>query len=300
MKAAPRSVRWLWGALACLLTLGVPAYGHFILTGSYDVLVPFFRHVGAAFLVLMASAETFFAHQARRVFAATEPMHATWAMIFLGACCRLTGSALVQVLSVDLAWNPLVMFKVVDLELFRALRDVGLVVGGPVAMAFLAVGLRRVIVLKRRLGISSGLTWWDRLFIGAIIVFTAHQIFEMGVMLRYNGKAANLTQILLWFSDPLLALLLIQAVSIRRSVLNLGDGLVSRCWGMMAVGVAFTSAGDAALWVENYGLVPAVLLPIGWFLWFFAATAYASAPCYQIEASRQAHEGSYSPLLTPG
>jgi hypothetical protein len=300
MKAAPRSVRWLWGALGCLLTLGLPAYGHFVLTGSYDLLVLFFRHVGGAFFILMASAETFLAHQARRQFAATEPMHATWTMVFLGACCRLTGAALVQVLSVDIAWNPLVMLKVFDLVRSRTLRDIGLVVGGPAAMAFLAVGLRRLIVLKRRLGISSALTGWDRLLIAGIVVFTAHQIFEMSVMLRNNRSAANLTQVLLWLSDPLLALLLIQAVSIRRWVLNLGDGLVSRCWGMMAAGVAFTSAGDAVLWAESYGWVPAVLSPIGWFVWFFAATAYACAPCYQLEATRQAHEGSYSVFFTRG
>ncbi len=297
---APRNVRWLWGALGCLLALGLPAYGHFILTGSYDLLVPFFRHVGAAFLVLMATAETFFAGQARRQFTATEPMHATWTMVLLGAFCQLIGAALVQVLSMDIAWNPLVLLKGFDLDQSRVLRGIGLVVVGPAAMAFLALGLRRVIVLQRRLGISSSLTGWDRVFIAAVVVFTAHQIFEMGVMLRYNSKAANLTQVLLWFSDPLLALLLIQAVSIRRWVLHLGDGLVSRCWGMMALGVAFTSAGDAVLWAESYGWVPAVLSPIGWFVWFFAATAYACAPCYQVEASRQAHEGSYSVLFTQG
>jgi hypothetical protein len=295
---APRSVRWLWGALGCLLALGVLAYGHFVLTGSYDLLVPFFRHVGGAFLVLMAGAATFFASQARRQFGATEPMYATWTMVLFGACCQLAGAVLVQVLSMDIAWNPLVLFKLFDGNQSRVLRDIGLVVGGPAAMAFLAVGLAQVIVLQRRLGISSSLTGWDRVFIAAIIAVTAHQIYEMSVMLRYRNSAANLTQVLLWFSEPLLAVLLIQAVSIRRSVLNLGDGLVSRCWGMMAAGVAFTSAGDAALWVENYGWLPAVLTPIGWFIWFFAAAAYASAPCYQVEAARQAHQGSYSALLT--
>jgi hypothetical protein len=64
---------------------------------------------------------------------------------------------------------------------------------------------------------------------------------------------------------------------------------------MIAAGVAFTSLGDATLWAESHSFIPIPLSPLGWFVWFFAATAYASAPCYQVEAARLAHEGSYSP-----
>jgi hypothetical protein len=55
----------------------------------------------------------------------------------------------------------------------------------------------------------------------------------------------------------------------------MGHGLVARCWGMMAAGVAFTSAGDVTLWAESHGLIP--VSPLDWFIWFFAATAFASA-----------------------
>ncbi len=165
-------------------------------------------------------------------------------------------------------------------------------------MALLAGGLMRVINLTRRLRIVRRLTTGDRILIAVILLFTARQMFEIGVILFGTRVPPRATQALLWFSDPLLALLLMQAVSIRRSVLNLGDGLVARCWGMMALGVALTSAGDVTLWAESHSLVPTVLSPLGWFVWFVAATAYACAPCYQVEAVRQAHKGSYSVLLT--
>ena len=163
-------------------------------------------------------------------------------------------------------------------------------------MAFLAGGLMCAITLNRRQGVLSRLTIWDWTLIGVIFAFTVRELFEIAVILFGNHGLIRVMQAFLWFSDPLLTLLLIQAVSIRRSVLNMGHGLVARCWGMMAAGVAFTSAGDVTLWAESHGLIPIALSPLGWFIWFFAATAYASAPCYQLEAIRLAHEGSYTGL----
>ncbi len=294
MIAAPRSVRRLWAALGALLALGSAAYIHFLVTGSYDSLVLFFRNPGSAFFVVIAGIEAYLARRAYSQFEFSEPMHMVWTLVFLSACCRLTGAALGQVLSADIPWNPLVVFKLFHLNQSGNWRDIGLVIGGPAAMAFLVAGLMYAIILTRRLGVLSRLTTADWMLIAIIATFTARELYEIGVIAFVRHERASVTQTLLWFSDPLLTLLLMQAVSIRRSVLNMGQGLVARCWGMMAAGVAFTSAGDVALWAESHGLIPTALSPLGWFIWFFAATAFASAPCYQIEAVRLAHEGSYA------
>jgi hypothetical protein len=291
---APNSVRWLWTALSALLTAGLAGYVYFVRTGSYDPLVWVFNNLGSLFFVLVTVTEVTFAYRARRLFDPDEPMHATWTLLLLSACSRLAGITLTQVLSTQRSWNLLALLRALPEERARVLHDFGLGISGPVAMALLATGLMRVILLQRRLGILGRLTWLDKSFIAAVLAFTARQLVDIGGVL--SGDHAQLTtiQVVLWFSDPLLALLLIQAVSIRRSVLNMGQGLVARCWGMMALGVAFTSAGDAILWAEAYGYIPVVVSPIGWFIWFFAFTAFASAPCYQVEAAREAHEGSYS------
>jgi hypothetical protein len=298
MKAAPRSVRRLWAALGTLLVMGLAAYVRFLLTGSYDLLVALFNTVGSAFFILVTGTEVYFAYRARSQFEPGEPMHTAWTLVLLSACCRLTGAAFAQVLSAKSPWNPLVILKTLHSEPSHAVHDFGIVVAGPVAMAFLAAGLMCAVILTRRLGILGRLTLMDKSFIAVILVFTGRQLFEIGGVLFGEGRRPGLAQVLLWFSDPLLTLLLIQAVAIRRSVLNMGQGLVARCWGMMALGVAFTSAGDATLWAESHGLIPIVISPLGWFIWFFAVTAFASAPCYQMEAVREAHEGSYSVLLT--
>ena len=294
MSAAPRNVRRLWVSLGVLLTIGLLAYGHFVITGSYDLLVLFFHNAGAAFFLCVTAAAVYFDFQVRSQFDATEPMRLTWTMIWLGGCCQFAGLACSQVLGMDIAWNPLIPLGAFNAQRAHEVYDIGLVIGSPLAMVLLAVGLGRVLILKRRLALVGPLTIGDRIFIGAVLVFTANQFGEMGRMLAHNRAAVTVTQFLLWFTDPLLAVLLMQAVSIRRLVTNLGDGLVARCWWMMAAGVVFTSAGNAFMWAQNYSMIPLVLSPLGWFIWFFATTAYACAPCYQLEAVRQAHEGSYS------
>lgn len=294
MSAAPWSVRRLGGLLGALLIVGFLAYGHFVLTGSYDLLVLFFRNAGAAYFLAVSGAAACFAYQVRIQFDFNEPMHLTWTLVFLNGCCQFAGLACSQVFSPDNAWNPLIWLGALTPQRSRALHDIGLVMSSPLAMVVLAFGLGRVLIVKRRLALVGQLTVKDRMFIGAVLIFTADQLFEIGRMLTYNRAAVNATQVLLWFTDPALAVLLIQAVSIRRLVIHLGNGLVARCWWMMAAGVLCTSAGNAFMWAENYGMIPQMLSPLGWFIWFFPVTAFACAPCYQLDAVRQAHEGSYS------
>jgi hypothetical protein len=293
---APRSVRWLWVALNAVVILGLVAYLHFVFTGSYSLLVFLFNYPGAAFLVLVTGAEVYFAFRARQLFDPAEPMRTSWTLIFLSACCSLTGAALTQIFSAQIPWNPLVMLNALPPGRSEQIRSVGLVVSGPVAMTLLAAGLARVIALQRRLGILGRLSALDK--VGAVLLwtFTLAELFEIVRFVVVDHVRPGLAQAMLWFSDPLLAILLVEAVSLRRSVLNMGQGLVARCWGMMALAVAFTAAGDVMLSADWHGYIPPRLKPIGWFIWFFAATAYASAPSYQLEAARIAHEGSYSSL----
>lgn len=293
---APRSVRRLWTALSALLILGSVAYLYFVFTGSYYLLVFLFNYPGAAFLVLVTGAEAYLAFRARQLFDPAEPMRASWTLIFLSACCSLTGAALAQVLSAQLLWNPLVMLNALPPGKSEVIRSLGLVVSGPIAMVFLAAGLARVIALQRRLGILYRLSVLDKTAIALLWIFTVAESVEIGRLFLVDHVRPGMAQAILWLSDPLLAVLLVEAVSLRRSVLNMGQGLVARCWGMMALGVTCTAAGDIILSVDWHGYIPPLLKPLGWFIWLFAATAYASAPSYQIEAARVAHEGSYSGL----
>ncbi len=294
MNSAPKSVRRLWAALGILLIVGFAAYVYFVVTGKYDALVALFDKLGVTFFVLVSGTEVYFAYRARSLFEPAEKMHGTWTLVLLSAFCRLTGTVLTGVLSKQVPWNPLVVQGTFRPDRAAALHDLGVAASGPAAMALMAWGLMRVLVLNRRLGILGRLTLLDKSLIAFILAFTALQFIDIGGVLLSDRARLSVQQSFMWLSDPLLALLLIQAVSIRRSVLNMGHGLVARCWGMMALGVAFTSAGDAAMWAETHGFIPVVIQPLEWFIWFFAFTAFASAPCYQVEAAREAQAGSYA------
>ena len=138
---APRSVRRLWTALSALVIFGLVAYLYFVFTGSYQLLVFLFNYPGAAFLILVTGAEAYFAFRALQLFGRGEPMRTSWTLIFLSACCSLTGAALTQVLSAQIPWNPLVILNALPPGKSEVMRGLGLVVSGPVAMALLAAGL---------------------------------------------------------------------------------------------------------------------------------------------------------------
>jgi hypothetical protein len=69
-----------------------------------------------------------------------------------------------------------------------------------------------------------------------------------------------------------------------------GWGLIARCWGAFAAGIALHAIGDIlASWQGN---APDSFNALGWFAWFLAGAAYALGPAYQLEAFRQVLEGS--------
>lgn len=273
----PEPVRTLRTALAVHLAIGFTAYAHFLLTGSYSAIDWYFRHPGTMFLVGMAAVGGVTTWMARSQFEPGEPMYAVWTLIFLAAVFRTCGSVLAEVAG----------------RYSEAAHSAGLVIGSPAAMIPLAFGLARAIGLQRRFHLLGRLRAGDILLISAISCVTIRQLIEIGSLLVLHHFRPGAAQAMLWLSDPLLTLLLIQAVLIRRSVLNMGHGLVARCWGAIALAIAFTSAGDVALWMTGLGIVPERLVPLGWYIWFPAAALLAEAPGYQLAASRSAAEACW-------
>ena len=148
-------------------------------------------------------------------------------------------------------------------------------------MAFLAIGLGRVLSIQRKFKLAGSLTRGDRALLILILAFSVSQI---AIDLPLLGRHPSLGTMLLWLSDPLLSLLLVEAVLVRRSVIRIGHGLLARCWGMFVVAIVTTSAGDAALWATSRDLLPEPLAALSWYIWFVAAAAFASAPAYQLAA----------------
>lgn len=277
----PRFVQWIWRVCAIHVMLGMAAYLYYLMTDSYRYLIWYFWIEGTLFLLLMTAAESFLALQCRAGFDADEPMRLAWTFIALSSFSRFAGAVLMAAKGWHFTWITGQTSSALALISLERLARIGDVVGGPLALALLAAGLSRVLKIQRMFNVLSRLTRMDRLLIGLIVAFTLGQVVNIAQYIAYRPQ---LSTVFLWLSDPLLALLLIEAVLIRRSVIRVGFGLISQCWGMYVIAIVTTSAGDASLWAANAGLLSAPMTALSWYIWFFASAAFASAPAYQLAA----------------
>lgn len=282
----PRLVRLIWILLGIQLAAGMVAYAHFLATGQYTLLGWYFSVLGTSFFLVMTAAECCLAIVCRSWFDADEPMRLAWEMIACAALARLAGLLLRAVSDGHLPWG---FWGHPAAGMFVSLSQLGLVVGGPLSMAFLAVGLGRVLAIQRRFHLVGSLKAADKALLVLVLAFSLSQLY---FNLPLLGNHPSLGTMLLWLSDPLLSLLLIEAILVRRSVMRMGQGLVAKCWGMYVLAIVITSAGDAAIWADNHSLLSASMTALSWYIWFVAAAAFASAPAYQLAAIALTREDS--------
>ena len=291
----PRFVLWIWRVCAIHCAIGAAASLHFLVTGSYRYLNWYFLILGTLFFLLTTAAEFFLALECRSGFETDEPMRMAWTFIALASLARFVAATLTSLDHWRLALTPGSTSSVLAVFLPMGLARAGEVIGGPLAMILLAVALSRVLSVQRRFGVLRGLTHTDRLLIGLIVVL---MFGEAAMIVRYLGpsySSPSVTKAILWLSDPLLALLLVQAVLIRRSLIRVGMGLVSQCWAMYVIAIVTTLAGDASIWAVGEGLLSEPLIALTWYIWFIAAAAFASAPAYQLAAMKLplVHQGGW-------
>jgi hypothetical protein len=285
----PRLVRWIWILLALHLAVGMIAYAHFLVTGQYTVLGWYFGTLGTLFFLLMTATEVCMAIVCRSWFDSDEPMRLAWGMIACAALARLAGVLLRAISDGHLPWGFWHRVGSPSGGLFVNMTQFGLVVGGPLSMAFLAVGLGRVLAIQRRFRLLGSLTRFDKALLFLVLAFSLSQLF-INVPLLVNHPSMG--TMLLWLSDPLLSLLLVEAILVRRSVIRMGQGLVAKCWGRFVLAIVITSAGDAAIWASSQNLLSESMTALSWYIWFVAAAAFASAPAYQLAAISLTREDS--------
>ncbi len=277
----PRLVRSIWILLALHLSLGMIAYAHFLRTDQYSLLNWYFWALGSLFFLVMTATECCLAFVCRSWFDSDEPMRLAWGMIACAALARLAGTLLREMSDGHFPWGSGHWLHSAPTRLFTGFAQVGLVVGGPLSMAFLAIGLWRVLRVQRRFHMVGTLERFDQAMLVLIGAFTFSQI---AAVVPLFGLHPSVGTMLLWLSDPLLSLLLVEAILVRRSVIRMGQGLVAKCWGMLVLAIVTTSAGDAAIWASSHGFLSERLTPLTWYIWFIAAAAFASAPAYQLAA----------------
>jgi len=285
-------VPWLIAAIAVAhlavgLTIAVVAW----LTGKPGLLADFFRYPGALFLVSSSAVGFWLSMRCWQQFSKTDLLRQAWLLIMLAAGVNLAGNLCSQVLGAYTPLNPLMHTATGwPAPAIRVFGRVGLLLGGAFQMALLACGLSFVLRAYRRSGLFPHMARWVWLLAGALMLYTVHEARLLQTLLR-TGQVRGGFQLLGWPSDPLLIVLLFEAFCILRPVLGTGWGLIARCLGAFAAGIALHALGDVLLTAAWPGTLPEAARTLGWYAWFLAAAAYALGPAYQLEAFRRVLQG---------
>lgn len=297
-----------------VLVLGVAVYlvtaatlhVTWILTAD-DAWILAFRSVNGLFLMAYAAIGVVQTVGALRLFRARDPLRVVWMLLVVASIVRLAG----HVLTNGIAPVP---------QASDGLAALGRVIAGPGYMALLAFALAGVVRLYRRLGLMAWLTRLDLALIAAVCLFALQFIFDLFRWRAHGLVPATLLQAMAWTSDPLLAVLLLEAIVIRRAAVQMGAGYlsllldaflirrdaalfggvhVSRCWGAYAAGIFLTTLGDAGIWAQTHGYLHWPWTSLLWYVWPLAETAFAIAPGWQILACHAARRCEASPLGSP-
>jgi hypothetical protein len=163
-------------------------------------------------------------------------------------------------------------------------QQLGWTLGGPAGMLVLAVALFFVLRLYKRLGLLSRLAVLDY---AILVIVTAYGVYVAVTVLRvqlHTHEPVTLDKLLHWSGDPLISLLLFEAVLIRRAIVDMGWGFIAKCWGAFAVAILLTSLGSMGQWAANFGYLPWPRNAIVWYVWYPVSAAFALGPAYQLEA----------------
>jgi len=268
------------------MALGIGALISWRVTGVIAIIVNFFHYEAAMFFVLAGATEVCLCYFCWRQFSKGDCLGIAWRWIVGASVAHFTGAVISQILGIDSYLNPLVYAHLaLRPALLESIRQTGMVVGGPLQMALLARGLWLLLRVYRQSGLFSRLTGSDGFMITVLSAYTVREAWQVAILLK-AGKTFTVPEAILWTSNGLLIMLLIEVICIRRSLLSMGWGLIARCWAAFAAAIALTALGDIGIWATWTGFLPWPWSSAVWYVWFLVSGAFALGPAYQVQAFR--------------
>lgn len=282
---------------AAHLTVAFFSWMQWALTGNPRWITLFFRYQGDLFFVLFSALEFALSVFVRRRIQRGDELRPAWSVISLAAACHLIGGLFSHLFGWNPALGPYVQSPSLwyTAETANVFYQFGVAVSGPLHMATLSIGLFLVIRVYKKRGLSEAFAWSDHAMLGAVVFYSIYSLFEILTRTADPGAPATTAQVVNWASDPLLCLLLFEAVFIRRSAARLNCDVLTKSWGAYAAAIGLTLLGDVGLWMIAHGYLPWPVSSITWYVWFFAGAAYGLGPAYQVESLRRAKEESIMP-----
>jgi hypothetical protein len=279
----PQALVWATGAY---LVIAVGLHLTWINTGD-DAWIAAYKFLTTGFLVATAAVGAAHAIAAQRFFAPAEPMRVLWMLFVLATVARWAGHGIVD------------LSALVPPDQAKTITKLGTTISGPGYLALLAIGLTSAIRFYRRLGVLGRLTRIDLILAGMVSLFAVQFMWDV---MRWHSTAtgtARILDVIGWSSDPLLAVLMIEVLAIRRAAVRIGIDDVSRCWTALAAGIFLTWVGDVGIWATGHEIVTWPWTSLFWYVWPLAETAYALAPVWQVIACRTAHRYERAPVSRP-
>ena len=205
------------------------------------------------------------------------------------ATARADTVALLTPNDADSYINPLFAFRTSWPKTVQPhLEPLGRFIGGPVQMIVLSGGLFIAYRLCRRFETRSKLQPADCGSLGFVVAYTLMVAYVV-VRMRWGAKPTpGFAEVMNWANDPILCALLFFAFFLRRSLVQMGQGFVTKCWGAYVVAILGTSVASMGLWLANFGILPYAESAVLWYIWPVIYAAYALGPTYQVEAARVA------------
>ena len=278
---------WILRGVAIYLAAGLATFAAYFITGKSGAIEFFFRVPGAMAAITMAILQLACSFLVCRQFAASEPMGIAWQFISLSAACEVAATLANQIFATNSILNPLRVASWWSEPAALGFHQFGFIMEGSLRFALLALGLFGALRVYRRSGFLGRLTRADLLLLALGALYVVWEFADVGIALQ-KGKRPGWTEMAGWPVDPLLWVLLLEALWLYRSVRSMGSSRVGRCWMAFSAGIGFVLLGDILLWASAYGYVKWPWSALEWYVWLPAGAAFALAPAYQLDAIRLA------------
>ena len=269
---------------AALLAIGIAAAVAWWQTGNPIWIQSFFSYAGALFLVACSALGCWASLHCWKRFSSGDLLRPAWLLISLSALAQLVGGVITHVFGNAALLSRITLLDVSpNAALIVRAGEYGRLFS-PAYMVFLALGLLYVLKACRENGLIGRFRRVDIVLLLIVVAYTVNFLATVVLASHQLARRQAVTPIHDWTSDPLLCILLLEAILIRRSIGNMGWGLIARCWFSFTAAIALTSVGDVGLWAWWKGYLPPALAVASWYVWFLASAAYALGPCYQLQA----------------
>lgn len=291
-RAQPATVRWIATLTALHLGAGAVAVAVWVATGSLFWILSYLRYAGAAFVVGLALAEAVLSVRAFLGFSRGDALRPAWLLISIAASARLAGFVLAEIFSAGPGLtSPRFIAQPAPWLPLSTTHRAGLALAGPVALLLLSPALALVGRAYDRHGLSGELRVMDWLALGVASFLMVNDTWD-GIRWTLAREAPlDLYRALGFVVDPLLLVLLFQALTLRRAAQTMAGGLIGRCWSAYSAAVFLTVLGCLGQWAVNYGYLPRPVAVPTWFVWFLVSAAFAMGPAYQLEALDRVRRG---------